>query len=47
MVGRTCNRIISIWFLWKFNYYGSILPNTFLAKAGDFNAEKFAIGMNY
>jgi hypothetical protein len=39
--------MLFIWLLWKYNYYGSILPNTFFAKAGGFNAMRFAMGMNF
>jgi hypothetical protein len=39
--------IISPWLAWKLYYYGSILPNTFYAKAGNLDALRYARGLNY
>lgn len=35
------------YFLWKWSYYGDILPNTFYAKAGSLSAAKLLFGFSY
>jgi len=35
------------YFLWRYSYYGYLLPNTFYAKVSDLSWERFARGLNY
>jgi len=37
--------ILSAWMLWKYWYYGSVIPNTFYAKVS--MDSSFSVGMNY
>jgi arabinofuranosyltransferase len=35
------------YFLWRYNYFGELLPNTFHAKVGGYFFERFKVGENY